>query len=267
VTFEGNYSAEEIEEMVAVMKKLIRVREVILAINSEYIRSAAQADMYRTEPAFKLQGSYRNMNRLAEKVVSVMNDAELENVIDSHYKNEAQTLATGAESNLLKYRELLGKQTPEEKKRWDKIKRTFVKSALLRGTDDRDPVTLVVQQLSNFSTGLDSIRDALSGTLESLPAGLKELAVALAKSKEVQVVHAPAPAIAPAPASAPEPSSKASDSSAPNLEEVSISPDTLQKIWDLLEKDGHKVRTGEKKGDGPNPASASEVIIRLLNVR
>jgi hypothetical protein len=268
VTFEGNYSAEEIEEMVAVMKKLIRVREVILAINSEYIRSAAQADMYRTEPPFKLQGSYRNMNRLAEKVVSVMNDAELENVIDSHYKNEAQTLATGAESNLLKYRELLGKQTPEEKKRWDEIKRTFVKSALLRGTDDRDPVTLVVQQLSNFSTGLDSIRDALSGTLESLPAGLKELAIALAKSKEVQVVHAPAPVIAPpAPVAPPERSSKASDGSAPNLQEVSISPDTLQKIWDLLEKDGHKVRTGEKTADGANTPSASEVIIRLLNVR
>jgi hypothetical protein len=192
----------------------------------------------------------------------------LENVIDSHYKNEAQTLATGAESNLLKYRELLGKQTPEEKKRWDEIKRTFVKSALLRGTDDRDPVTLVVQQLSNFSTGLDSIRDALSGTLESLPAGLKELAIALAKSKEVQVVHAPAPMIAPpAPAAPPERSSKTNDSSAPNLQEVSISPDTLQKIWDLLEKDGHKVRSGEKAGDGANVPNASEVIIRLLNVR
>ncbi len=97
VTFEANYSAEEIEELVAVMKKLIRVRYVILKINGEYIRSAAQADMYRTEPPFKLQGSYRNMNRLAEKVVSVMNDVELEGVIDSHYKNEAQTLAPGPE--------------------------------------------------------------------------------------------------------------------------------------------------------------------------
>ncbi|HEX7862378.1 MAG TPA: DNA repair ATPase [Verrucomicrobiae bacterium] len=271
VTLEANYSAEEIEEMVAVMKKLIRVREVILKINSEYIRSAAQADLYRTEPPFKLQGSYRNMNRLAEKVVSVMNDAELETVIDAHYKNEAQTLATGAEANLLKYRELLGKLTPDEKKRWEEIKRTFTKTALLRGSDERDPVTLVVQQLSNFSSGLDSIRDALSGTLESLPAGLKELAIALAKSKEVQVVHAPAPVQQIAPAAPVERSGKKKDAPAdgasPNLQEVSISPETLQKIWELLEKDGHKVRAGEKAGDASNGPSASEVVIRLLNVR
>ena len=264
VTFEGNYAVEEIEEMVAVMKKLIRVREVILAINREYIRSAGQSDLYRTEPPFQLQGSYRNMNRLAEKVVPVMNDVELESAIDSHYKNEAQTLATGAEANLLKYRELLGKQTPEEKQRWAEIKRTFSKSALLRGTDDRDPVTLVVQQLSNFSTGLDSIRDALSGSLVQLRDALE---ISLAKAREVQVVHTPAPApVPPLPQSQPG-QSVAAPSSSPNLQEVSISPDTLQKIWDLLEKDGHKVRSGEATGDGASGPSASEVIIRLLNVR
>jgi hypothetical protein len=58
----------------------------------------------------------------------------------------------------------------------------------------------------------------------------------------------------------------ASDPASPNLQEVSISPETLQKIWELLEKDGHKVRAAEKSGDGSG-ASASEVIIRLLNVR
>jgi hypothetical protein len=286
VNFESNFSADEVEEMVAVMKKLMRVRDVILTMNSEYIRSAAQADLFRTEPPFKLQGSYRNMNRLAEKIVSVMNDAELETVIDAHYKNEAQTLATGAESNLLKYRELLGKLTLDEKKRWEEIKRTFTKSALLRGSDDRDPVTLVVQQLSNFSSGLDAIRDvighALNGTLhslESLPAGLKELAAAVARSKEVQVVHAPAPALPPlgspaVPSSdrkskkeAATSDSKPADDSAPNLQEVSISPETLQKIWELLEKDGHKVRSTDKSADGPSAATASEVVIRLLNVR
>ena len=63
--------------MVAVMKKLMRVRDVVLRVNREYIRSAAQADDYRTEPPFKLQGSYRNMNRIAEKVLPMMNDDEL----------------------------------------------------------------------------------------------------------------------------------------------------------------------------------------------
>ena len=76
----------------------------MLAVNAEYIASAAQADASRTEPPFKLQGSYRNMNKLAERVVPAMNDAELEELIDDHYRGEAQTLTTGAEANLLQAR-------------------------------------------------------------------------------------------------------------------------------------------------------------------
>ena len=51
----------------SVMQKLMRVRDVVLTVNDQYIRSAAQADAYRTEPAFKLQGSYRDMNKIAER--------------------------------------------------------------------------------------------------------------------------------------------------------------------------------------------------------
>ena len=68
----------------------------------------------RTEPPFKLQGSYRNMNKLAEKVVPAMNDDELERLIDDHYPGESQTLTTGAEQNLLKLAELRGRLTPEQ---------------------------------------------------------------------------------------------------------------------------------------------------------
>ena len=35
----------------------------------------------------------------------IMNDQELQTLIFSHYENEAQTLTTGAEANLLKFRE------------------------------------------------------------------------------------------------------------------------------------------------------------------
>ncbi|MEX0817935.1 MAG: AAA family ATPase, partial [Pirellulaceae bacterium] len=94
VNLEGNYSLEELNEMVAVLKKLMRVRDVVLAVNREYIRSAGQADDYRTEPPFKLQGSYRNMNRIAEKVVPIMNDQELQTLILSSYENDAQTLTS-----------------------------------------------------------------------------------------------------------------------------------------------------------------------------
>ena len=112
------YSAVELEEILSVLRKLLRVQEVVLAINQAYIASAAQADAYRTEPPFMLQGCYRNMNKLAERIVPAMNDAELEPLIDDHYLGEAQTLTAGAEENLLKLAELRGSLTPEQATRW-----------------------------------------------------------------------------------------------------------------------------------------------------
>ncbi|MEL6823953.1 MAG: AAA family ATPase, partial [Calditrichota bacterium] len=119
----ANYSAEEVKDYVAVIQRLLRVRDVILTVNQEYIRSAGQADAYRTEPPFKLQGSYRNMNKLAEKVLPVMNKQELETLIFSHYEQEAQTLTTGAEANILKFRELNDLLSKEDAARWEDIKK------------------------------------------------------------------------------------------------------------------------------------------------
>ena len=48
VEFEANYSMEEVSEMVSTMKKLMRVRDVVLQVNREFINSAALADDYRT---------------------------------------------------------------------------------------------------------------------------------------------------------------------------------------------------------------------------
>lgn len=52
------------------------------------------------------------MNRIAERIVPVMNDAELAAVIDDHYAGEVQTLTTGAESGLLKLASLRGGSPP-----------------------------------------------------------------------------------------------------------------------------------------------------------
>jgi hypothetical protein len=87
VDFEGSYSLEEVEELVAVMRKLMRVRDTILRVNLEYIRSAAMEDAYRVEPPFRLQGSYRNMNRIAQRILAVMTDEEVEEAIREHYLN------------------------------------------------------------------------------------------------------------------------------------------------------------------------------------
>lgn len=160
--FEGNYTPAEIEEFAQTLKRLLRVRDSIMRVNMEYIRSAAQEDAYRTEPAFKLQGSYRNMNRIAGKVLPLMTMEEVEALIFDHYENESQTLTTGAEANLLKFKEMEGVLTEEEAARWAQIKKDFGKQKLLGGAGENDPVARVVAQMSQFNDGLDLIGQGLS---------------------------------------------------------------------------------------------------------
>ncbi len=155
---EGNYSPEEVADCVTVLKKLFRVRDAISRVNQEYIHSAAQADEYRTEPAFKLQGSYRNMNRIAEKVLPLMTDEEVDELIMDHYQNESQTLAAGAEANLLKFREILGVLSTEENERWSEIKTLFARNQLMAGGED-DPVSRVVSVLAGLNEALGGIKE------------------------------------------------------------------------------------------------------------
>lgn len=161
IEFEANYSAEELNEHLSTMKKLYTVRNVVLMVNQEYIRSAGQSDEYRTEPPFLLQGSYRNMNRIAGRVLPIMNEQELWTLINSTYEQDAQTLTTGTESNLLKFRELTGRLTPEQAERWAEITKTFGRNLLLGG-DAEDNVGKIVRQLNAFSAGLDSLKDVIA---------------------------------------------------------------------------------------------------------
>ncbi|HSH93619.1 MAG TPA: AAA family ATPase, partial [Roseimicrobium sp.] len=169
---EGSYSAQELEEVLSVLRKLVSVRDIVMRVNEEYIASAGQADEFRTEPAFKLQGSYRNMNRLAEKVVAIMNDDEVRAMVIGHYRGESQTLTTGAEANLLRFKEIIGVMTPEEAARWAEIKKTFKRNQFTRGTDQSDPVGRVVAQLAQFQGGLESIQSTLASNLSREPASL-----------------------------------------------------------------------------------------------
>lgn len=158
VTFEGTYSGEELNEYVSVIKKLFKVRDIVLKVNMEYIKSAAQADEYRKEPPFKLQGSYRNMNKIAEKVVPIMNDDELFEVILSSYENDCQTLTTGAEANMLKWKEIVGCISIEEQARWGEIKDIFVRNNSIKG---EDRMGQVVRALSDIA---ESLRNHPRGT-------------------------------------------------------------------------------------------------------
>jgi len=154
------YSSVELNEIVNIFQKMFRAQEVLLAVNQEYIRSASMDDAFRTEPPFKLQGSYRNMNKIAEKLVSAMNAEELENLIKDHFKAEAQTLTTGAEQNLLKLGELRGQMSEDETKRWGEIKQVFQRTQRTGGKEG-DPVTRVTGTLSLLGDQLSGIRESL----------------------------------------------------------------------------------------------------------
>jgi len=154
------YAGGELGEILAVIRHLFAAQETLLRVNQEYIRSAGQSDAFRTEPTFKLQGSYRNMNKIAEKVVAAMTAAELEAVVDDHYQGESQTLTTAAEHNLLKLAELRGRLTPERAQRWADIKAEHVRQRRMGGAAD-DPVTRLVGTLSGLGVELGAIRGAL----------------------------------------------------------------------------------------------------------
>jgi len=151
------YSGAEINEITEILKKMFVIQNVILKINKQYIASAAQNDKYRTEPSFKLQGSYRNMNKMSEKLSAVMNESELMQMIQDHYLGEAQLLTTGAEDNLLKLAELRGNITQEQSDRWAQIKRDFLRNKAMGG-DEGDVGGKVVAQLADLVHGLQDLK-------------------------------------------------------------------------------------------------------------
>ena len=148
-----NYTASEIDQIIAMVGHIHRVREVVLAVNRQYIASAATDDVYRTEPPFLLQGSYRNMARIVSKLLPLMTDAEVDTLIDEHYVAESRTLTGAAESNLLKLAELRGTQTAEQARRWAEIIEVFRRRQRYGGTGD-DPAAKVVAAIEGLGDAL-----------------------------------------------------------------------------------------------------------------
>ena len=198
------YSAAEINEITDIFKKLFVIQDVVLKINKQYISSAAQNDQYRMEPPFKLQGSYRNMNKMTEKVSAVMNEAELMQMIADHYLGEAQLLTTGAEDNLLKLAELRGNITAEESLRWEQIKQDFLRNKAIGGKEG-DVGGKVVAQLADLVTGVQGLSavtsrggpvtpDTAHVSSASLVAVLDKLTAVVAQGRpNVEVVNQPVP--------------------------------------------------------------------------
>ncbi|MFC8085332.1 DNA repair ATPase [Streptomyces sp. NPDC057340] len=151
----------ELERVLSVLRHLVAARETVLAVNAAYIASAAQSADTRTEPAFRLQGSYRNMNKIAQRIRPVMNDAERDAVLDDHYTAEAQTLTQGAEANLLKLAELRGTLTPEQAARWAEVRTAHVRARTLGGPDG-DPLTRAVAALGLLADRVAAVESAIT---------------------------------------------------------------------------------------------------------
>ncbi|MBK6462509.1 MAG: DNA repair ATPase [Myxococcales bacterium] len=154
------YSGAELADILAMLRLLSRVQDVLLRVNQTYISAASQEDAYRTEPPFKLQGSYRNMNKIAQKLAPVMTEDELDRAVDEHYAAESQTLTTGAEQNLLKLAELRGRMTPEQRARWVQIKEGFAR-ARRGGKEGDDPVARVVGSVGGVEEQLLALNKAV----------------------------------------------------------------------------------------------------------
>ncbi|WAU81433.1 DNA repair ATPase [Streptomyces sp. Qhu-G9] len=155
------YTRAELEQVLAVLHHLLTARETVLAVNAAYIASAAQSGTTRTEPPFQLQGSYRNMNKIAQRIQPVMNDAELAAVLDDHYTAEAQTLTTGAEANLLKLAELRGALRVEQAARWTELKTRYVRTQALGGPEE-DPLTKAVAALGLLADRVAAVESAIT---------------------------------------------------------------------------------------------------------
>jgi hypothetical protein len=114
------------------------------------------------------------MNRIAEKIFPVMTDKEVEQLIIDSYYNEAQTLASGAEANLLKYKEINDLLTEEEEKRWSAIRSEFNRRQSLAGMDDEDDIGKVLSQLSGFNSNLGDMREVLAGAANYLAQSMEK---------------------------------------------------------------------------------------------
>ena len=101
-------------------------------------------------------------------------EQELQSLIVSSYEQDAQTLTTDNEANVLKFKELMGILTPDEKERWDAIKYSFVESTRMQGMDSEDQAGQLMRQLASMRDGLESIRQVISKAIATQNNGAEE---------------------------------------------------------------------------------------------
>lgn len=123
-----NYNQSDLSNITDMVKSMMEIKKVVSKVNQEYILSSTIGDEFRKEPAFKLQGSYRNMNKMVSKLFIGITKKELDDLIMDHYNSESQTLTNAAEENILKFKSIYGNITDDEKIRLEEIREQFIDS-------------------------------------------------------------------------------------------------------------------------------------------
>ena len=159
---EGNHTQQDVDDFIAVVRNGFVIRDVVSKVNQNYIASAAMQDAYRIEPSFKLQGSYRDMNKLVSQIVPLMNAKEINELILNHYESESQTLTSDSEANLLKLKEIAGLLNDMDRERWMQIKEIFMKNNKFAGIDQNNQTGQVLAQLAEFNDNLEGIKKAIT---------------------------------------------------------------------------------------------------------
>jgi len=101
------------------------------------------------------------MNRIAEKIIAIMNNDELKTLMLSYYENESQTLTTSAESNLLKFKGLTGWRKEEENHRWEDILAVYRKQQKMKGFGANQQMGTLLEKVELLTQGIFGIKDEL----------------------------------------------------------------------------------------------------------
>jgi len=144
-----HYAPTELSAVTRTLAHIARARDALLKVNAAYIASATVDDALRGEPAFLLQGSYRNMARLAGRLVAAMTADEVDLAVRDHYQAEAQTLAAAAGWNLAKLPVVRGTATAMDVARVDELRAQWREANV-----GADPLSVIAASLRGIESGL-----------------------------------------------------------------------------------------------------------------
>ena len=81
-------------------------------------------------------------------------------------KMNRKHLTTGAEANILKFKELQGILTEEDAKRWKEIKSVFMKAQKMSGLGENNQTAQVLIQMEDMTKSLSAIAYEIGKGLE-----------------------------------------------------------------------------------------------------